>query len=181
MIINLESGNFSKLPVTIYDRKIDDNSEKQGTQCLEKMVSGRYLGEIMFEILNDYAKDSVPYNLTAIDLSNVICGNLNEKFNYYKQDGDFEVLKSIASSLVNRSARLVAATYLGIIKKVDPEMKRSHAIAIDGSLYEKVPGYANEINHVFFETFGEDHEKIYVYLVKDGSGIGAAIAAALVF
>ena len=46
MILNLESGGFMKLLPSRFDNVIDEQSEKPGEQRLEKMVSGRYMGEL---------------------------------------------------------------------------------------------------------------------------------------
>ena len=46
-IINMESGSFNKLAPSQWDNKLDEASEKPGRQRLEKMVSGRYMGELL--------------------------------------------------------------------------------------------------------------------------------------
>ncbi len=52
MAINCEWGAFDSfnhqhLPRTKYDQQVDEESNKPGEQTFEKLISGRYLGEIM--------------------------------------------------------------------------------------------------------------------------------------
>jgi len=47
MIVNMESGGFDKaLPRNRFDERLDAESENPGSQWEEKMVSGKYLGEL---------------------------------------------------------------------------------------------------------------------------------------
>lgn len=202
MIVNMESGNFGQIPQTNYDSWLDANSEKPGEQRLEKMVSGRYLGEIVRLIVSELVKVGYlgaaseniqkPYLLTTEDISVMLADHtqdlegvagiaasrwgmsslvLNER----------TALKTIAGLVVTRSARLVAATWAGVLYKIDPELKRRHTIAVDGSLYEKMPGYAEGLAQAMKDVLGDAANQVTIRLSKDGSGIGAAIAAATVY
>lgn len=46
MLVNLESGSFTELPQSRFDQAIDAASAAPGAYRLEKMTSGRYLGEL---------------------------------------------------------------------------------------------------------------------------------------
>jgi hexokinase len=92
---------------------------------------------------------------------------------------DIRVLQTVCQLVRNRSARLAAATYLGILQHIDVQIKARHMIAVDGTLYEKMHGYAQELKAALQELLGENSHKIGLILAKDGSGIGAAIAAAM--
>ncbi|WP_378951726.1 hexokinase [Pelosinus sp. sgz500959] len=202
MIINLESGNFDQLPFTIYDKILDDHSEKPGSQRLEKMVSGHYIGEqvriiacSLFDagLLAACSNKKIlakPYLLSGAHISLLqedTSENLDVINNWLIEDldiknstlSDRQALKTIAALVCTRSARLVAATYLGIIKHIDPQLKNSHNIAIDGSLYEKMPGYASALRETLAEALGQKVINVTTTLTKDGSGIGAAIATAI--
>jgi hexokinase len=181
MIINMESGNFDNLSVTEYDEKLDAASGKYGSQRLEKMVAGRYLGELVRLIAADYIGLSLAANnLTAEDLAGVIGGNVPGGHEIAELNAkDLSCLKDIAQAVVNRSARLAAATFLGVLDCVDPKLKCRHTIAVDGSLYEKMPGYAEAVTTTIKDVLGANADMVSVRLVKDGSGVGAAIAAAV--
>lgn len=50
MIINIEWGAFDNekrvLPITKFDKRLDEATENVGCQIFEKMISGLYLGEL---------------------------------------------------------------------------------------------------------------------------------------
>jgi len=202
MIINLESGNFDQLPFTAYDALLDQQSEKPGEQRLEKMVSGHYIGELVRIITCSLFDDGLlagststrkilttPYILHGAHISLLLedGSEKKEQIAHFLESKlgitnstleDRRTLKKIASLVSIRSARLVAATYIGILHHIDPDCSQNHTIAIDGSLYEKAPNYAKTIQMTLDEGLGTK-KKITSTLTKDGSGIGAAIATAI--
>ncbi|MDR3562321.1 MAG: hexokinase [Negativicutes bacterium] len=180
IVINMESGNFAALPVTKYDQQLDADSEKPGTQQLEKMVAGRYLGELVRLIAVDYLPLTLPPgSVSAEDLAAII-GDIPVKGPLARLTAaESEMLQEIAGLVTARSARLVAATFLGVLSRIDPVLESPHTIAVDGSLYEKMPGYAGMLAAALVEVLGDKAAKVTIKLSKDGSGIGAAIAAAV--
>lgn len=202
MIINMESGNFDQLPFTHYDMLLDTGSEKPGAQRLEKMVSGHYIGELVRIIACSLFDEGLlaanssrevltaPHILNGAHISLLLEDETPEYSNIksFLEESlkiigstkeDRESLKKIASFVSTRSARLVAATFLGIIQHMDPNLTEHHNIAIDGSLYEKTPGYAETINLTLAQELDNKGMNVTTSLTKDGSGIGAAIATAI--
>lgn len=192
MILNLESGGFSKLIPNRFDREFDKNSEKPGEQRLEKMVSGRYMGEIfsmaLAELLNESGKK---YGFTSIDMSNIIVDDsddkkevkaiVTEKTGCNLDTADAELVQEFAAAMVVRSARLVTASYVGIIWQLAGEEGKAlkQHIAIDGSVYEKMPLAKENIMRALSELLGENAGIVDTVLENGGSGLGAAIAAAM--
>lgn len=192
MILNLESGGFSKLIPNRFDREFDKNSEKPGEQRLEKMVSGRYMGEIfgmaLAELLNENGKK---YGFTSIDMSNIIVDDSDdkkevkaivaEKTGCNLDTADAELVQKFAAAMVVRSARLVTASYVGIIWQLAGEEGKAlkQHIAIDGSVYEKMPLAKENIMRALSELLGENADIVDTVLENGGSGLGAAIAAAM--
>lgn len=202
-IINMESGNFDVLPDTLYDDLLDRQSEMPGKQRLEKMVSGQYIGELTRIIIQDFInsnlifKDSrpdiffTPYAIKAEDISELLADEspglmaISEWLkNYCGIPGSLKeeriTLRTIASIVITRSIQLTAATYIGVLQHIDPQLEKRHTIAIDGSLYEKTPGYANKLKITLNNLLKEKSDLVSIKLTKSGSGVGAAIAAALV-
>lgn len=192
MILNLESGGFSKLIPNRFDREFDKNSEKPGEQRLEKMVSGRYMGEIfgmaLAELFNENGKK---YGFTSIDMSNIIVDDSDdkkevkaivaEKTGCNLDTADAELVQKFAAAMVVRSARLVTASYVGIIWQLAGEEGKAlkQHIAIDGSVYEKMPLAKENIMRALSELLGENAGIVDTVLENGGSGLGAAIAAAM--
>ena len=214
MIINTEAGNFDRLPMTDWDRLLDAQSKNPGEQRLEKMVSGRYLGELFRLIWQRFWSEgqipygpeqfSEPYTVSGRDIavflsprtanvgssfdsgSNAETNNVGfEKVNREvalwsgRDKAAAEFLRTIAEALIRRSAYLVAATYTGLLTHLDPGLTKQHNIAIDGSLYEKMPGYQANLNTVLQLLLGPKASMVNTKLVKDGSRLGAAVAAAI--
>ncbi|MTI82666.1 MAG: hexokinase [Firmicutes bacterium] len=201
-IINMESGNFNALPFTAYDTELDKQSDIPGEQCLEKMVSGKYIGELTRIILQDFIKQNLiltnnqsdiffsPYMIKAEDISLFLDDESSELTGIFQwlqsvcgASGalleERITLRTIASIVVTRSAQLVAASYFGVLQHIDPRLERKHSIAIDGSLYEFTPGYAAKLKVTLNNLLKEKSELVTLKLTKDGSGVGAAVAAAL--
>ena len=191
MILNLESGGFMKLIPNRFDKEFDEKSEKPGEQRLEKMVSGRYMGELfgmaIAELLDEKGK---AYGFTSIDMSNIILDDSEQgekisdivsfRTGRLISAEDCAHVKELAAALVKRSARLVTATFVGIIWQLTGKGKvaRQH-IAVDGSVYEKMPLAKENIHLALSELLGEEAAVVDTVLDNGGSGLGAAIAAAM--
>lgn len=191
MILNLECGNFMKLTPNRFDIELDKNSEKPGEQRFEKMVSGRYMGELfnmaVAELLDEIGKN---YGFTSIDMSGIISDDtpnlekaakiIEEKTAHKLELVDLKKIKELDAAIIIRSARLVTASYVGIVwqRAADGEIAKQH-VAVDGSVYEKMPLVQENINKALRELLGADAEKVDTILDNGGSGLGAAIAAAM--
>lgn len=196
MIVNLESGNYNVgLPVTKYDEIIDKNSQMPGTQLLEKMVSGYYMGSLVREVCRDLYDVKALFTNAGADTDTFF----NQKFNALMVENfilypsqtveqynctmtDAELIRSVSEAILKRTVRLVASTHLGILFHQENNgirVTEKHIIAIDGTIYEKMPKAPKLMEEAFAEVLGKDAENIEIRLVKDGSGLGAAIAAAV--
>ena len=201
MIINIEWGNFNKLALTPHDRRLDRGSENPCSQILEKMVSGMYLGELARMIIEDFIKRKMLFGgghpgafrekfsfkaeyMSVIesdrskDLSKIIC--LFRKLGIRNSTlEDRQTCREICRIISLRAARISAASLVAVITKIDPTMMRNHTVAIDGSVYEKYPNFAERMKDAMRETLGRPVSRVKMVLAKDGSGKGAAIIAAV--
>ena len=191
MILNLESGGFMKLTPNRFDMEFDRTSEKPGEQRLEKMASGRYMGELLgMAVAELTGEEGKNYGFTSIDMSMMIMDetpNLDKasdivakKVGKQLELDDVKKIRELAAAIVIRSARLVTCSFVGIIwqRAGDGEIEKQH-IAIDGSVYEKMPLVKENIAKALSELLGEDAAKVDTVLDNGGSGLGAAIAAAM--
>ncbi|MFH1441683.1 MAG: hexokinase [Candidatus Omnitrophota bacterium] len=202
MIVNMEWGNFNKLKTTIYDKLIDNESINPREQILEKMVSGMYLGEICRVIILCLIKNNLLFGnkalsyfnkkdilkteyMSEIEADNTSSlsrsGNLLQKIGISESSfKDRALIKKICKLVSVRSASIIAAGIAAIVKQIDPAVRNKHTVAIDGSVYEKHPEVSRHIKSALRKIFGNKADKIHITLTKDGSGIGAAIIAAVV-
>ncbi|XP_021765356.1 hexokinase-2-like [Chenopodium quinoa] len=207
MVINTEWGNFnsSLLPLTDYDCALDSDSPNHHKQILEKMLSGRYLGEIVRRILLSLADDAAlfgdivppklrqPYVLgtdivsamhgdKSTDLS--VVGKCLEKVLEITNVSleKKKVVVKICEVVATRGARLSAFAILSILKMLgkDKTSAGETVVAIDGSLFGKYEEFKLCLQKTLAdELLDEEVSKMVVLRqFKDASGIGAAVVAA---
>ncbi|MEI6055164.1 MAG: hypothetical protein WCR55_03815 [Lentisphaerota bacterium] len=202
MIINMEWGNFDKLFITPYDKDVDAASPNPGKQRLEKMVSGMFLGEVLRVLVRDLIKRDLLFadesaanafhkhsslkteNMSLIEADST--DNLGEVEAFLTKSGiknitieSKNLLKHVSKLISGRSAKLSAAAISAVVLWMDPELKSKHTIGIDGSLFEKYPGYKEMMEEVFEDIFKKNAKQIVCEHARDGSGVGAAIIAAI--
>lgn len=204
MLFNMECGNFSNVQSvqSRHDLKLDAESDTEG-QLLEKMISGRYLGEIVrlavahlaergegflgwlrqrsvfrepysfsTEYISDIAYDTSP-ELTA---TGILLHGLGVT---ESTEDDRRNLRELCLGVGRRSARLVAMSIVATATYVDPDLEREHLVAADGSLFRGFPGYEVDVEFGISELLGNQADRVQVAYVRDGSGLGAAVLAAM--
>lgn len=201
MIINIEWGNFNKLRPTNYDIELDRTSNNPAKQILEKMVSGMYLGEVAKLVLRDLIEKNTIFKSADSLVSDALAGFKTEHISEIESDAtsklakvskilnllgmadstiqDRKMVKKICEMISIRAARISAASLAAVIKKMDPRLLHKHTVAMDGSVYEKHPHFAERMKSALKELFGRKASRIRIELAKDGSGKGAAIIAAV--
>jgi hexokinase len=205
MAINMEWGGFDKLRRTPYDVQLDNNSNNPGRQILEKMVSGKYLGENARLTLVDLiaAKEllqglngNVPpalkerYAFTVEGMAKIESDNSPDldQVNVVLQGfgvenstpNDRKLIKDVCAIVSTRAARVSASVTAGTIKWMDPEVTRLHTVAVDGSLFAEYPGFKERMETALGEIFKDRKQQISLVYAPDGSGKGAAVIAAVV-
>jgi hexokinase len=193
MIINMEWGGFDKLKTNIYDQLLDSASPNAGEQQLEKMVSGMYLGEIARLVIvemirkgllfteNNWLAFSEAYALTTEHLSLTAQGH-----DFFTDFGltdisaaDKQIMREIFRIVATRSARIAGAAIAAVVAWMDADLESDHTIAMDGALFEKYPGFQDNMAEMLFCIFGDRTKRIKLDIARDGSGIGSAIIGAM--
>lgn len=206
--INCEWGAFDNekmvLPRTVYDAHIDKTSPRPGQQLFEKMVAGLYLGEILRLVLLDLHKNEevhllqnqnikeleIEYCLDASflsDIENDPWENLIEthelfekKLGIHTTEPERKLIRRLAELIGTRAARLSACGVAAICKK---KGWQSCHVGADGSVFNKYPHFPERQAAALRELFGWGREvrddPIKVLPAEDGSGVGAALIAAL--
>ncbi|MFH1830312.1 MAG: hypothetical protein ABH871_06010 [Pseudomonadota bacterium] len=199
MIINIEWGNFDKLPMTEFDLKLDKATNNPGKQKMEKMISGMYLGEIARLILSEMIANKFIFGESKAKFSK---GNFKTRHmsliesdhsegcmkiaGFLEAIGildtpikDMEMLKKVCSIVSRRAARLSAAAISAVVTWMDPKLDNKHTIAIDGTLYEKYPHFRLLIVSTLKDMHADASKNIKLTQAHDGSGIGVAVVAAV--
>ena len=205
--INCEYGAFDNehavLPRTQYDIVVDDDSPRPGQQAFEKMISGLYLGEIYRLVLvdlhdnknvnffggQDISQLRQAYTLDASFLAEIEQDpfeNLQETGELFKEElgitatrPDLELCRRLAELIGTRAARLSACGPAAICKKKN--ISSCH-VGADGSVFNKYPHFkargAVALREILDWKEGTK-DMVSILGAEDGSGVGAALIAAL--
>ena len=206
IVINCEYGAFDNehvvLPRTPVDITIDETSPRPGQQAFEKMVGGLYLGEIFRLTLLDLAENKglifanqdltklkKSYSLDSSFLSSIeedpFENLLETREHFEKKLGilasrpECELTRRLAELIGTRSARLSACGVAAICKKKNIETCH---VGADGSVFNKYPHFkqrgAQALREILDWPKGKK-DPIVILSSDDGSGVGAALIAAL--
>ena len=193
MIINIESGNFGKAPRTDLDIAFDRTTMNPDNYTFEKMFSGGYFGGLCLFMLKTAAKEGV-FSDQAADMLMKINDLTSEQASNFvenkKSDGNilascFKTREDILSSvyiidnMINRSARLVAASLAAVVLKTgkgsDPG--KPILITIEGTTFYKLFRLKERFENYFFEILDGDRKRYVEFTeVPQSSLIGAALA-----
>ncbi|KAL1956592.1 hypothetical protein VTO42DRAFT_7003 [Malbranchea cinnamomea] len=205
--INCEYGAFDNehivLPLTKYDIIIDRDSPRPGQQAFEKMTAGLYLGEIFRLVLldlidnkdnfifqgQDVSKLRKPYCLDSSFLAFIEedpFENLSETQDLFERElgiratkPELELCRRLAELIGTRAARLSACGVAAICKKKKIE---SCHVGADGSVFNKYPHFKARGAQALREILDwkdSEPDKVVINPAEDGSGVGAALIAAL--
>jgi len=151
------------------------------------MVSGKYIGELFSRLIKELLDLSTKPSFSTVDMSAImedrsvatkilvdILGNVAE------DEEIIEKLRNLAKAITIRSARIVAASWAGTLWHIagSGRVEPQH-IAVDGSLFQHMPYVQENVRRALYEIMGDEAGGLEPVLVKDGSSIGAAIAAAV--
>lgn len=205
MAINCEWGAFDSfehehLPRTKYDTIVDDTSNKPGEQAFEKLISGRYLGEILrlvicelidegvlflgqntYKLEKPYCFDTAFLSLMESDPTDellMVIGIFTHFFALETTLAERQFFRALAKLIGRRAARLSACGIAAIVSKMG-YLEEGCSVGADGSLYNKYPGFADRVHEGLQDIFGDKGRNIVTYHAEDGSGVGSAIIAAM--
>lgn len=206
MAINCEYGAFDNshevLPFTPYDLMIDRESPRPGQQCYEEKIAGHYLGEIFRQILLDmHEKRDVIFrqqDVTSLRKQNIMDASdlvliekdtsedlhhtrvyLRRRFNVVADAHEALFCRRVAHLIGQRAIRLYACGIAAIILKRGYD---SCDVAVDGSVFSKYPSFADQAMNALDEILQRPEglrQRIRFTSTTDGSGVGAAVIAAL--
>jgi len=204
MAVNMEWGAFDQerrvLRLTPYDNKLDRESINPRSQLYEKLISGMYLGEITRNVLLHLVDRTLLFNgfsspdfnkqwffetayMSTIEADS--SKDLSETQHVLESIlgipsttlVDRQIVKKICEFVGVRAAR-VSAAGIGAILSHCNLVEKGCTIAIDGSVYEFYPNFAENMMAGLKELFGNDIDKRAKFsLARDGSGLGAAVIA----
>ena len=193
-IINIETGNFNKMPRTDIDIAFDNTTKNPGRYSFEKMIAGGYFGGICTTALKAAANEDIFSAETKVNLKNIneltseevnkfVCGidlKTNALATKLVTEEDAVAAAEIINALIQRSAKLTAASLAAVILKTGKAKtpEKPVLMTIEGTTFYKLNNFK-----ILFEAFlqgflsGENKRFYEIVEVPNSSLIGAGIAA----
>ncbi|KAL4993585.1 hypothetical protein BDV10DRAFT_189855 [Aspergillus recurvatus] len=206
--INCEYGAFDNshrvLPRTMFDEEIDETSARPGQQTYEKMVAAMYLGELLrlillhlHESIGLFGDANVTWlrnsgTLDAVSLSRMEADGseavrmaeakriLQDAYGVNATDEELRVCCILAEVVCTRAARLYACGIAALCRK---QSILECSVGVDGSAFEKYSQFRERAAAALAEILDwpDNEERIRLVTAEDGSGVGAALIAAITF
>lgn len=156
--ISTESGHFTAIPMTQWDKLVDAESNTPGSFLTEKQMAGRYL----YKIYNAIAGEK---GLSYLKSTEELAAIADDKKNPANKD---------ASVILQRSAQLTAMKISSLHTIADADQK-SIDIGMEGSVFWKTPGYKTHVERWLHEL--NPDLNLNIYPIPDSSLLGAAMVA----
>ncbi|XP_007905622.2 hexokinase-4 isoform X2 [Callorhinchus milii] len=205
MCVNTEWGGFGDTGELEefrleYDRVVDEASLNPGHQLYEKIIGGKYMGEVTRLVLLKLVNQNLLFNGEASELLKTR-GSFETKFlSQIESDGsdqkqiynilttlgvlpseaDCEIVHLVCESVSTRAAHICAAGLAGVINRLcDNKRKETMkmAVGIDGSVYKLHPHFKSRFHSMVREL--TPHCDIIFLQSDEGSGRGAALISAI--
>ena len=189
MIINTETGNFSAMPFGPVDSAFDAGTIDPGSHRLEKMASGKYLGELIHLALKKAGEADLLSNTASICVHEMDVIETPEAGTFLSGCGegrldclcngnhDYIITKTIIDRVFERAAKLTALAVLSVIEKTGsgrlPEMPA--LVVAEGSTINKL----YSMKERFLKHMRENAGQLYYEIISPDNAtlIGAALSA----
>jgi hexokinase len=211
MVVNTEWGDLAaaELPRCEEDVWVDCASANPGRGTFEKLVAGLYLGEVARRVMLRLAGAGALFGgagcgapgqglarpgafgsaaLAAVDADaspglGATAAAVAAAFAVARPSrADLQAVQRVCRMVGRRSVRLVAAGLAAVVAAAGGASPgRPCAVAVDGSVFARYPGYQEALGRALAEVMGaEAAGAVALRLVPDGSIMGAAVLAAAV-
>jgi hexokinase len=198
MIINIESGGFNRISSGVMDLELDNETVNPGEYGFEKMMSGRYQGDLVNKVIKKAIKEGLLSKYFAdkfASIKEVTAIEFNE-FLYYpyadnklsvccsdkhldNETDDHLVLYYLIDSIIERAAKLVAINFVAILMKTNKGKNpcKPVCIAAEGSTFYKSKLFRYKLDY-YMKKYVNDEKGLYCEYVKSDNVtlIGTAVA-----
>jgi len=193
-IINIESGDFGRPPQTDLDIQFCNSTTDPGSYKFEKMFSGGYFGGLCLFVLKSAAAEAVFSDQTAMEIFKIDELPSWDANSYTSRDipqgnilveairdfNDAESCRYIIDALIDRAAKLVAASMSAVILKCgkgrSPE--KPILITVEGTTFHKLNNFRSRFENYLNEYLTNERKRHVEFTeVAQSSLIGATLAA----
>ena len=190
MIVNTETGNFSAMKLGPVDLAFDAGTADPGSHRLEKMTSGRYLGDLIHLALKNAAEyglltepaSAAVYKMDGLQTQRagaLLAGRACESGLEYLVEckDDRTVVTTIVDRIFERAAKLAALTVLSVLEKTGAGCYPTGPalVVLEGSTVNKLYSMKDRFIKNMRET-GED--KVFKIISPENATLtGTALAS----
>ncbi|XP_033267189.1 hexokinase-4 isoform X8 [Orcinus orca] len=205
MCVNTEWGAFGDSGeldefLLEYDRVVDENSLNPGQQLYEKLIGGKYMGELVRLVLLKLVDENLLFHGEASEklrtrsafetrfVSQVESdsGDRKQIYNILSTLGlrpsatDCDIVRRACESVSTRAARMCAAGLAGVINRMRESRSEDVmriTVGVDGSVYKLHPSFKERF-HAGVRRLTPSCEITFIES-EEGSGRGAALISAV--
>ncbi len=194
-IINIESGGFNKGPTGIIDNKYDETTIDPGLYTFEKMISGKYFGDLCCFVIKEAVQehlfsDNFSKKITTIkelstaEINNFILypfsnNNLLSKLLSQGDNNDRIALYYLIDRLIERVAKLTVINLASVVLKTEKgkDPCRPICITAEGTTFYKLKSLKSKIEYYMKDYLINKKERYVEFVnIENATLIGAAIA-----
>ncbi|XP_060787275.1 hexokinase-4 [Neoarius graeffei] len=183
-----------------YDRVVDESSLNPGKQLYEKLISGKYMGELVRLVLMKLVNEGLLFNGEASDMLKTRgsfetrfvsqiesdTGDRKQIYNILRSLGvlpselDCDIVRLACESVSTRAAHVCGAGLAGVInimreRRCLDELKIT--VGVDGSVYKLHPWFKERFHKIVWDM--TPNCDITFIQSEEGSGRGAALISAV--
>ncbi|MCX7843456.1 MAG: hexokinase [Clostridia bacterium] len=195
MLINMESGTYSKIPRGKFDIEFDNSTKNPGKYAFEKMMSGAYQGGLTLTVIKGAIEEGLfsgDFALRAKGFKELASKEIDDFLLYpygdnvlaklCADDSDRLVLYYLIDAIFERAAKLVAVNLTAVMMKTGKGTNPCSPVCItaEGTTFYKSRLFKIKLDH-YIRTFTNDKKSLYCEFVKaeNTTLIGTAIAGLL--
>lgn len=181
MLVNMECGGYDGFVLGDFDKAAIDLTDAPKSQLFEKMSSGKYLSNVIYQSLCAAERENMyrcPVKIDNFELKDVSafltsCGKMDGFFDC-AQDADFA--KEVCRQLIKRAAKLGAIVNAATAIATCNDKSLPVAIVAEGTTFNKLVGYRSWFEGYLHEFLDAENVSFEIVQGEDLNLVGTLMA-----
>ena len=184
MLVNMECGGYDGFVLGDFDKAAIARTDAPTKQMFEKMTSGKYLAEIIFEALCVAEQECVfegkvslqPFTLADVSAFLQNSGKMQE---FFAVAEDVKFAQEVCAELINRAAKLGAIVNAATAIATCANKRLPVAIVAEGTTFNRLVGYRACFEKYLAEFLGAANMSFEIVQGEDLNLVGTLMASML--